>query len=126
MSVKASSFFYGLVGLNLEISDGIAFQPNMRIGLKSLEASWEEYIRFRSYTNVRTSYREDSSEIGLEIDFPFMYKIGESFSIGWNLCLCRSTLEVSDGTGKYDFTSLNTFRQVPFSLSPNLLFDFDL
>ena len=98
----------------------------MRIGLKSLEASWEEYIDFRSYTNVTTSYREDSSEIGLEIDLPFMYKIGESFRIGWNLCLCRSTLEVSDGTGKYDFTSLNTFRQVPFSLSPNLLFDVDL
>ena len=119
ISVKhfASSFFYGLVGLNLEISDGIAFQPNMRIGLKSLEASWEEDIDFRSYTNVTTSYREDSSEIGLEIDLPFMYKIDESFRIGWNFCLCRSNLEVSDVTSKYDFTSLNTL---------NLLFDFDL
>ena len=77
----------------------------------------EEDIDFRSYTNVTTSYREDSSEIGLEIDFPFMYKIGESFRIGWNFCLCRSNLEVSDVTSKYDFTSLNTL---------NLLFDFDL
>ena len=63
----------------------------MRMGLKSLEASWEEDIDFRSYTNVTTSYREDSSEIGLEIDLPFMYKIDESFRIGWNFCLCRNT-----------------------------------
>ena len=119
ISVKhfASGFFYGLIGFNLQITDDIVFQPNMRIGLKSLEASWEEDIDFRSYTNVTTSYREDSSEIGLEIDLPFMYKIDESFRIGWNFCLCRSNLEVSDVTSKYDFTSLNTL---------NLLFDFDL
>ena len=119
ISVKhfASSFFYGLVGLNLEISDGIAFQPNMRIGLKSLEVSWEEYIDFRSYTNVRTSYREDSSKIGLEIDLPIMFKYSESFRYGFNLCLCRSNLEVSDGTGEYDFTSVNIL---------NLSFDFKL
>ena len=79
--------------------------------------SWEEYIRFRSYTNVRTSYREDSSEIGLEIDLPIMFKISESFRSGLNLCLCRSNLEVSDGTGEYDFTSVNIL---------NLSFDFDL
>ena len=89
----------------------------MRMGLKSLEASWEEDIDFRSYTNVTTSYREDSSEIGLEIDLPIMFKISESFRSGLNLCLCRSNLEVSDGTGEYDFTSVNIL---------NLSFDFDL
>ena len=120
----ASALFYGLIGFNLQITDDIVFQPNMKIGLKSLVVSWEEYIDFKSYTNVRTSYRKDSSEIGLEIDLPFMYKISKSFRVGWNLCLCRSTIEVSDGTGKYDFTSSNTFRPGPFSWSPNLLFDF--
>jgi hypothetical protein len=120
----AAGFFYGLIGFNFHITDDILFQPNMRIGLKSLDVSWEEYIDFRSSTNVRTNYREDSSEIGLEIDLPFMYKIDSSFKIGWNLCLCRSTTEVSNGTGKYYFTSLNTFRQGPFSWAPNLLFDF--
>ena len=71
ISVKhfASGFFYGLIGFNLQITDDIVFQPNMRIGLKSLEASWEEYIDFRSYTNVTTSYREDSSDIGFRNRF---------------------------------------------------------
>ena len=82
----------------------------MRIGLKSLEASWEEYIDFRSYTNVRTSYREDSSKIGLEIDLPFMYKINESFGVGANLCICGSSYELYTGGSNYKFTSSNVFN----------------
>ena len=119
ISVKhfATSFFFGLVGLNLEISDSIAFQPNLRVGLKSLEVSWKETVDFRSYTNVTTSYQEDSSKFGLEIDLPFMFKHNESFRYGFNLCLCRSNLKVTDGTGEYEFTSMNIL---------NLSFDFDL
>ena len=89
----------------------------MRVGLKSLEVSWKETVDFRSYTNVTTSYQEDSSKFGLEIDLPFMFKHNESFRYGFNLCLCRSNLKVTDGTGEYEFTSMNIL---------NLSFDLDL
>jgi len=118
ISVKhfASSFVYGLVGLKFDISDTIAFQPNLRIGLKYLEASWEQSFDFSRFKNIKTSYRENSSNVGLEIDLPIMFKFSESFRFGFNFCLCSSNLYVTSDTGEYDFTSVNIF---------NILFDFD-
>ena len=111
----ASSFLYGLIGYDIELGDGFSFQPTARIGQKSIEASYLVTIESQNYSNLETLYREDTSEFGFEIDFPFMYKINDSYGIGGNFCLCRSHLKVTDDAERYDFTSINAY---------NLLFEF--
>ena len=112
-----NSFFYGLVGYNFNFSENFSFQPNIRLGSRTLTAEWTEYIEFYSYTNLSIEYSESSSEFGLDIDLPFIFKIDESIEIGANICGCGGDLEYVSGTSTYKFTSINGF---------NLIVDFKL
>ena len=112
-----NSYFYGLVGYNFNFSENFSFQPNIRLGSRTLTAEWTEYIKFYSYTNLSTEYSESSSEFGLDIDLPFIFKIDESIEIGANICGCGGDLEYVSGTSTYKFTSINGF---------NLIVDFKL
>ena len=112
-----NSYFYGLVGYNFNFSENFSFQPNIRLGSRTLTAEWTEYIKFYSYTNLSIEYSENSSEFGLDIDLPFIFKIDESIEIGANICGCGGDLEYVSGTSTYKFTSNNGF---------NLIVDFKL
>ena len=94
----------------LNYQKNASFQPNLRIGSKSLKAEWTEEIQWRSYSNESSNRNESASGLGLEIDLPFMYKINESFGVGANLCICGSSYELYTGGSTYKFTSSNVFN----------------
>ena len=101
---------FGLIGYDVGISDKASFQPNLRLGSKSVNAQWTTEIEWNSYANESYAYDESSSALGLEIDLPFMYNINESFSLGANLCICGSSYELYTGGSTYKFTSSNAFN----------------
>jgi len=112
LTVKSfsTSFLFGLIGYDVGISDKASFQPNLRIGSKSVNAQWTTEIEWQSYANESYAYDESASALGLEIDLPFMYNINESFGVGANLCICASSLELYTGGSNYKFTSSNVFN----------------
>ena len=46
-----SNFFYGLVGYEVKISEDCLFQPNVKIGQKTVIARWRTFIDWRSYAD---------------------------------------------------------------------------
>jgi len=99
------NFLYGLVGYEMDIYENWLFQPNVKLGHKTMTAKWREYINWQNYASETTSYDESTSGFGLEIDLPFMYSFGEVFSLGGNFCLCSSSAKFTRGTYEYTFTS---------------------
>ena len=106
----STSFLFGLIGYDVEISDKASFQPNLRLGSKSVNAQWTVEIEWRSWLNQSYTFDESTSGLGLEIDLPFMYNINESFGLGANLCICGSSAEFYTGGSTYKFTSSNVFN----------------
>jgi len=106
----STSFLFGLIGYDVGIFDKASFQPNLRIGSKSVNAQWTAEIEWNSYANESYAFDESSSALGLEIDLPFMYKINESFGVGANLCICGTSFELYTGDSTYKFTSSNVFN----------------
>ena len=47
---------------------------------------------------------------GLDIVLPFVYKINENWDVGADICICGASLEVTSGTGKYEFRNYNVFN----------------
>ena len=112
LTVKSfsTSFLFGLIGYDVGISDKASFQPNIRLGSKSVNAQWTTELVWLSYANESYAFDESSSVLGLEIDLPFMYKINESFGFGANLCICGSSAEFYTGGSTYKFTYSNVFN----------------
>ena len=121
ISVTVTSFrsnlFHGIYGYNYVINDKMTLQPNLRYGIDFVVAEWEEKITYQSYTDVESKYSQNSQTFGLDIVLPFVYKINEGYSVGADICICGSSLEVIEGTGKYEFRNLNAF---------NVFFDYHL
>ena len=88
----------------------MSFQPNLRYGLNFIVAEWNEKIEWRSYSDQELKYSENSQEFGLDIVLPFVYKINENWDVGADICFCGSILEVTSGTGKYEFENYNIFN----------------
>ena len=105
-----SNFFHGIYGYNYVINDEMSFQPNLRYGLNFIVAEWEEKIDWRSYNDQEAKYSENSQEFGLDIVLPIVYKINENWDVGADICICGSSLEVTSGTGKYEFRNYNVFN----------------
>ncbi len=99
------NFIYGLIGYEIGLNEKWFFQPNVKLGQKTMNAKWRQYINLQSYGSTTTSYDESTSSFGLEIDLPFMYSFGEVFSLGGNVCLCNSSAKFTSGTYEYTFTS---------------------
>ena len=105
-----TNFFHGIYGYNYVINDEMSFQPNLRYGLNFIVAEWKEKIEWRSYNDQEAKYSENSQEFGLDIVLPFVYKINENWDVGADICICGSSLEVTSGTGKYEFRNYNVFN----------------
>ena len=105
-----TNFFHGIYGYNYVINDEMSFQPNLRYGLNFIVAEWNEKIDWRSYSDQEAKYSENSQEFGLDIVLPFVYKINENWDVGADICICGSSLEVTSGTGKYEFRNYNVFN----------------
>ena len=100
-----TTFLFGLIGYELKFTDDLHFQPNLRIGLKAVNAKWVEFIDWKSYSDEYTYYSETVSGIGLEIDLPLMYRVNESFGFGGHLCICNTAATFTKASANYDFTS---------------------
>ena len=110
-----ANFLYGLIGYEIEMSESVYFQPNLRIGSKSISVMWSEYYDWNSYADETYNYSESASGFGFEIDLPFMYMFDESIAGGANLCICGTTAEFYRGSYTFQFYNSNVF---------NLMIDF--
>ena len=105
-----TTFLFGFIGYDVKTRDDLSFQPNIRIGSKSINAQWTEQVAWYSYSDDYYNYNETASGFGLEINLPFMSKLDENIEIGVDLCLCGSAVSFYDGGGEYKFTSSNSFN----------------
>ena len=105
-----TNFFYGIYGYNYEIDDVMSLQPNIRYGMKLVVAEWIEKVEFRSYSDKEYKFTETFHQFGLDIVFPFVYKINENWGVGADICICSSGGKVTVGTGEYEFWNHNVFN----------------
>ncbi len=112
-----TNFFHGIYGYNYVIDDVMSLQPNIRYGMKLVVAEWEEKIKFQSYSDKEYKQGQTFHQFGLDIVFPFVYKISENWSFGADLCICGASGKGTDGTGEYEFSNSNV---------ANLFFDYHL
>jgi hypothetical protein len=88
----------------------MSFQPNLRYGYNLVAAEWETKIDWYSYTDQEEKNATTFNGFGLDIVLPFVYKINENWDVGADICICGSSLEVTSGTGKYEFRNYNVFN----------------
>ena len=85
--------------------------------MKLVIAEWEEKIKFQSYSDKEIKQGETFHQFGLDIVFPFVYKISENWSFGADLCICGASGKATVDTGEYEFSNSNVV---------NLFFDYHL
>ena len=110
-----TNFLYGIYGYNYEIDDVMSLQPNIRYGYKMVFAEWVEKVEWRSYGNQEYKRSETFHQLGIDLVFPFVYKINENWNFGADICICGASGEATDGTGEYEFSNSNIV---------NLFFDY--
>ena len=112
-----TNFFHGIYGYNYVIDDVMSLQPNIRYGMKLVVAEWVEKIEFQRYSDKEYKQGQTFHQFGLDIVFPFVYKISENWSFGADICICGASGKVTEGTGEYEFSNSNI---------ANLFFDYHL
>jgi hypothetical protein len=102
------------------INDEISFQPNLRYGLNFIVAEWKTKItKAQNYKpfSQELENSQNSQNFALDIVLPFVYKINRNWDVGADICMSGASLEVTSGTGKYEFRNNNVF---------NIFFDYHL
>ncbi len=112
-----TNFFYGIYGYNYVIDDVMSLQPNIRYGMKLVVAEWKEKIEWRSYSDQELEKSTTFHQFGLDLVFPFVYKINENWGFGADICICGASGKATAGTGEYEFSNSNVV---------NLFFDYHL
>ena len=68
-------------------------------------------------TDQEYKQSETFHQFGLDIVFPFVYKISEKWGFGADICICGASGKITVGTGEYEFSNSNVV---------NLFFDYHL
>ena len=117
MGLKTQQFMisglYGAIGYNIETTDNLLFQPNLRLGLANrAEAMYTLYLNANvSGTEVNTSqdYSDSESGMTLGIMLPIVYKL-ESVNLGAQLRLGGGSLTLASGTEELKFSIYSAFQ----------------
>ena len=83
MGLKTQQFtisgLYGAIGYNIETTDNLLFQPNLRLGLANrAEAMYTLYLNanvFGTQVNASQDYSNSESGMTLGIMLPIVYKL---------------------------------------------------